>query len=68
VIAGHWESFFRSQSEPLADIPFLDVEEYVRRMEAALPEPAPLPIVVDGATSTQRGFKPNPGTTFVVSK
>jgi hypothetical protein len=54
VIAGHWESFFRAPDEPVQNIPFLDVDEYVRRMEGAL-------------SSDQRGFKPDPGTRFSIA-
>lgn len=48
VVAGHWESFFRSPEEPPTDIPFLDVDEYVRRMNEALGDPS-------------RATKPDPG-------
>ena len=37
ALSGHWEDFFQPVSAPLQPIPFLDVNTYVQRAEAALP-------------------------------
>jgi len=37
VLLGHWEDFFRPQSEPLRGVPGTDMETFVDRMEAVLP-------------------------------
>lgn len=51
VIAGHWESFFKTLDEPIENIPFTDVDGFVTRMQASMP--------------VDRAFKPNPGARFV---
>jgi len=38
VLPGHWEDFFRSRREPLRAVPGTDLEGFLRRMEATLPE------------------------------
>lgn len=45
VIAGHWEDFFRSQSDPIAVVPLASVDEFVSRArsvsQAGIKVPAP---------------------------
>jgi hypothetical protein len=42
VLLGHWEDFFRSRSEPLRGVPGTDVELFVERVAALLPDAASL--------------------------
>ncbi len=37
ALLGHWEDFFRARDRPLRPVPFTDTEEFVRRLESALP-------------------------------
>lgn len=48
VIAGHWESLFRAPDRSVQKIPFLDVDEFERRMLATMP--------------AGTAWMPNPGT------
>lgn len=50
VLVGHWESFFRSRDEELRGVPATDLEEFLRRMEGALPPGAEWDILEPGAT------------------
>jgi hypothetical protein len=64
VIGGHWESFFKIQSEPLTDIPFLPVDTFVTRMNEAMPPSASTEAIVNGHYDHRRAWLPNPGWTF----
>jgi L-ascorbate metabolism protein UlaG (beta-lactamase superfamily) len=68
VIAGHWESFFRTRAEPIEDLPFHDVPAFVALMEAAMPGAPDAPVRVDGVVAERRSWLPQPGTAFVVPK
>jgi len=37
VLAGHWEDFFRKPGEPLQPQPFLNLDDFMSRLEAACP-------------------------------
>lgn len=49
VLLGHWEDFFRSRTEALRPVPTLDLEEFLERMEPALPDGAEWLLPVPGA-------------------
>lgn len=64
AIAGHWENFFKKQSEPLENIPFLDVDEFRARLEAEMRPTGEAPVLVNDVPTTDRQWMPDPGTTF----
>jgi len=41
VLLTHWEGFFRPQSEPVRPVRATDLEEFIERFEAAIPEHTP---------------------------
>jgi hypothetical protein len=45
VLSGHWEDFFQDAGTPPQPLPFLDLDTYVQRAEAAL---AAQPVAGDG--------------------
>jgi hypothetical protein len=49
VLVGHWEDFFRSREENLSGVPSTDLEGFLRRMEAGLPDGAQWSIPEPGA-------------------
>jgi len=66
ALSGHWEDFFQPVDAAPQAIPFLDVNAYVARAEAALPPPADAPLVVDGMTTDHRHVLANPGMKLIV--
>jgi L-ascorbate metabolism protein UlaG (beta-lactamase superfamily) len=66
ALSGHWEDFFQPLSHQPQPIPFLDLDAYRTRADAALPGPAQPPLVVDGEPSADRHVIPLPGMRFVV--
>src|SRR5439155_1706356 len=66
ALSGHWEDFFQPVSAPPQPIPFLNVDTYVQRAEAALPGPPDAPIVVDGTAEQTRHVLVQPGSHFEI--
>jgi len=67
AISGHWEDFFQPLDQPLAPLPFLDVQTYVTRADDAMPGPADPPLVVDGEPTTARHVLAHPQLDVIVS-
>lgn len=66
AIAGHWESFFVPRTDPVQPIPFLHVDLFVERAEAALAAPPDAPLYVDGAPIPGRHVLIYPGMELYV--
>jgi len=66
ALGGHWEDFFDDASAQPEPLPFLDVDEYVRRAEAALPGPPDRPLVENGVDRPVRHVLVQPGTRFTI--
>lgn len=49
VLLGHWEDFFRPRTRELRVVPHTDMEAFIRRMEAALPDDAGWTLPAPGA-------------------
>jgi hypothetical protein len=54
VMFGHWEDFFRSQSEPLRPVPFQDMKTLLERTERDLAEDSAIPA---GSRKTRVGVR-----------
>ncbi len=63
VLSGHWEDFFADASpgDTPPPIPFLDLDTYVQRAEAALPGSPDTEFMVDGTPSASRHVLAMPG-------
>lgn len=66
ALSGHWEDFFIPRDQPLRPIPFLDVDLYVTRAEAALAAPPDTPMFLDGAPIPARHVLAMPGMDLYV--
>lgn len=66
ALSSHWEDFFNEPGPTPDPIPFLDLEGYIARAEAALPLPADAQLVVDGWEQDVRHVLVQPGTSFEV--
>jgi hypothetical protein len=68
VLSGHWEDFFAEPSagDPPPPIPFLDLDTYVQRAEAALPGPPDGELLIDGIPSDSRHVLAMPGMQVTV--
>lgn len=66
ALSGHWEDFFSAPTDPPTPLPFLDLTGYDDRASTAMTGTEDPPLLVDGAPSTARTIRPNPGTSFVV--
>lgn len=49
VLLGHWEDFFRPQTEPLRPVPATDLHDFVERLEKVLPAAADYWLPAPGA-------------------
>jgi hypothetical protein len=65
ALGGHWEDFFRDADSAPMPIPFLDVNEWQRRAQAALTG-SPSGMTRNGQTMTQRALLPQPWDVYVV--
>jgi len=66
ALSSHWEDFFNEPGPTPEPIPFLDLDGYVERANAALPPPADAQLVVDGWEQDIRHVLVMPGTQFEV--
>ena len=66
VLSGHWEDFFEDAGAPPKPLPFLDVDAYVTRAEAALPGAPDRPLVENGVARQVRHVLVQPGTRFTI--
>jgi len=66
VVSGHWEDFFQDASAPPQPIPFLDLQTYEERAEAAMPGAPDPAFVVDGVPATSREVLARPGMQLLV--
>ncbi len=66
VVSGHWEDFLRLRDQPLAPIPFLDLDRYVARADLALSAPPDATMVLDGVEIAGRHVLAYPGSRMLI--
>lgn len=65
AIGGHWEDFFRPQSDPIVPLPFsAPPEDFDAAAIAAMGRDEDLDVIVDGEARSERYFRVLPGTDF----